>query len=705
MKRMTAVMLAVAVSAALTARAERTFAVREWINRDWPRTLLNYDIEAAPGEFVAGKTELVDGEGQAVQHQVTVVEAHDDGSIAKARVSFYAALAKGSEGAYTLRSAESPTEFPDRVTAHEDVRPPSENVEGERPREPHLVVESAEAGVSVPAPCVTVFDPPVAASEVPAPILGFRLADGRWAGKGWIETDSKVTRFSQTVVADGPLYKEYAYRLEFAPSHLQPSHLQPYYAVRVRVEAELPMVYVSEEYDLCEMNAARDFFVLSLSEGWTPDTTLYSACRSAGENLVHVRPSRLEHDSHVWSEPIDFSADRRHKQFFPHNDWGNRSQWYMLSEGQRNSEPRTQNPEVDAAGDISSLTTDHCPLTTDSGNGKAIAGIMSMHTGSWCFPDQSLSEFRWTADGEVLAKMRLSLEFNGVPSNPFSTGEPNPALPVTLGRRMWALVTEHVETDNYPSLPPAVVDRLHDVYRSYYGYITLDDYKDWILEWDEDESLSRPRAIMTKAQWERLRANLDRWPGMDDRRYNDELRNSWLISLDPEKAEAEAQYAARCVSERLWLLAYFMGHYRQTECDYDYIFHADSALACPSLDPETRRTLRARIAAMCYVMTNPDFNPRGTSMHLGNPNMPINRYMGIPPNAVAIQDHPMAKAWLDEANVYVRWKISHNVASGGGTWRENPGYATHGPAIFINTAAIALKNAGYDIDRFEPLKA
>ncbi|MCL1857428.1 MAG: hypothetical protein FWF84_07325, partial [Kiritimatiellaeota bacterium] len=97
-------------------------------------------------------------------------------------------------------------------------------------------------------------------------------------------------------------------------------------------------------------------------------------------------------------------------------------------------------------------------------------------------------------------------------------------------------------------------------------------------------------------------------------------------------------------------------------------------------------------------------NVRGTGLHLGNPNMAINRYMGVPSYAVMIQDHPKAAAWLDEANRYTRWKISHNTTSGGGTFRENPGYATYGPSIFIATAAIALKHAGYDIDRFEPLK-
>ena len=92
------------------------------------------------------------------------------------------------------------------------------------------------------------------------------------------------------------------------------------------------------------------------------------------------------------------------------------------------------------------------------------------------------------------------------------------------------------------------------------------------------------------------------------------------------------------------MLAFFQSHYRQTQMDYEPVFLADSALACHELPADLRQQLRANIAAMCYVLSNPDFSPRGAGVHMGNPNMAINRYMSFPMYAALIEDHPIAKS-------------------------------------------------------------
>jgi hypothetical protein len=633
--------------------ADRTFTCRNWIERDWPRTLVNYDIDAKAGEFVPGQTELMDGAGAPVESQLTVVEKYPNGSLKKGRVSFYSELKKGTISSNTLKSAAQPKAFPARVT---------ETIKGDV-----VEVVSSETGVRLPAAVTKTFKEPVDIKTVPAPILGWRLANGAWAGKTWLESDRKVTGWSQRVVADGPLYKEYAYEVTFAP--------EGRYSVRVRVEAELPLVHVAEEYDMGSATAGKDFFVLALNEGWKPDTAFYAADRPTGEKLQVVRPRRVEHDSQVWIEPLDFTADREHSQLYPAGDWGSKAQWYSLLDG-----------KADAA--------------------SPLVGIMTEHTGAWRLPNQSLSLFQWTKSGQVLAKMRLSNNLGGAPQNPFSSEEIDPSLPQSLGRRMWSLVlgpkpglkAAKVQKDGKEvelQLPDP--DRL-DLYRGYYGFISLDQYKDWILAWQEKD-LPRPRAVATPESLAKIKANLDRWPGKEL------LKDTFLVSGDPQKAAAEARRAIQSLDSRLGQsLPFFMSHYRQTQFDYDSVFSADSALACKELPPELRETLRAKVAAVSYMLANADFTPRGGGMHMGNPNMAVNRYMGLPMYATIIQDHPMAKPWLDDAAVYVKWKTSFNVASGGGTFRENPGYATYGPTIFLSTAAIALRNAGYDLDRFEPLK-
>ncbi len=76
--------------------AERTFTCRNWIDRDWPRTLLHYDIQAEPGDFEAGKVAFVNDAGEPVECQVVAVEKHADGSLKKGRCVVFAGTAMGT---------------------------------------------------------------------------------------------------------------------------------------------------------------------------------------------------------------------------------------------------------------------------------------------------------------------------------------------------------------------------------------------------------------------------------------------------------------------------------------------------------------------------------------------------------------------------------------------------------------------------------
>jgi hypothetical protein len=621
--------------------AERALSLTNWLERDWPRTLLHYDLSFAPGEFRPGGLEVVRPNGRAIRSQTVVQSTHGDGSIRACRVSFYADLPRGADLTYTVRSVTRPTAFPPDVQARE--------------RDGVLEVTTETVGVLLPTPGTRSPRTPLSPRDVPAPLLGYRLSTGEWAGRGWLESDRQVASWSQTVVADGPLYKEYAYEVRYVPSG--------YYRVRVRVEAEGPLVQVAEEYDMNAATAGHDFFVLSLNEGWRPDTALWVADRLPPGKQVRVRDRRIEHDTCMWQEALDFTGDRQHTQLYPAMDWGPKAQWY----GVFRADGEADSPWV---------------------------GVMTQHTGAWRLPDQSLSPLQWTRDGEVLVKFRTSVNLNGCPQNPFSTAEIDPALPQTLGRRLWALVlgrrpgTRADGSLDYDAL---------DFHRSYTGFITLNDYKDWTLTWDTQE-VSRPRVFATPESLAQLKANLARCPGAE------QIKDFSLLTQDADTALAEANRALAALDGRLRSLDYFWTHYRQAQMDYDPVFYADSALTSRDLPEELRRRIMAKTAAMCYMLTNADFNPRGAGVHLGNPNMAINRYMGLPLYTALIPDHPLARQWLDEAARYVKWKISFNVTSGGGTFRENPGYATYGPSLFCLAAAIALRNEGYDLDHFEPLK-
>ena len=614
-----------------------TLVLKNWVDRDWPRTLLNYDLDLPPGEFFAGKMDLV-GAGPPIPHQVVVIERNRDESIKRCRLSFYTALRKDEELTFRLLSTDHPASTPPQVSA---------TVKG-----PELELTSATAGVRLPAPGVHNFPEPVVPTAVPAPLLAFRLSDGTWAGQGWLESESKIAGYTQAVVADGPLYKEYAYEVRFAP--------QGYYRARVRLEAEQPVVHLAEEYDMGRATAGRDFFVLALNQGWKPDTALWTSYNQPeGSTVVQGRTTRGD-DVGLFSQPLDFAVDREQQRFYPARDYETKAQYYGL-------------------------------FGSTGGADSPYVGLTSQHLGAWRLPDGSLSPFVWTKSGQVLAKLRLSMNTQGTPMNPFSTAQIDPDLPQTLGRRMWLLALgPRPAPDEKTGLE---VGRL-DQYRNYDGFLNLDGYKDWILSWPEQD-LPRPRVYTTPEALARLRANLDRCPGRDA------IKDYYLITGDAGTAGADATRLLRELDNRFRDASInYNPFFRQIQPDEGPIFFADSCLSCKSLAPELREKIRAKCAAVWYMTKDPDYYWRGSGVHLGNPNMTFNRSMGIPMWATLLQDHPQAKAVLDDMAGFTKWLSGYNITAAGGVFRDSTHYSTYGPALFMTKAAIALRNAGYDLDRY-----
>ena len=294
----------------------------------------------------------------------------------------------------------------------------------------------------------------------------------------------------------------------------------------------------------------------------------------------------------------------------------------------------------------------------------------------------------WTKKGEVLVKLRLSINTQGTPMNLFSTALIDPDLPQTLGRRMWMLALGNQPAPDAASeFDLARIDAL----RNYDGFVSLNDYKDWVLNWPETD-LPRPRVCTTREAVARIKANLDRCPGKEA------IKDFYLLTGSEERARADAERLLKELDDRFRSAsrAYTPG-FRQIEADEPLIFTADSCLSAKSLPPELRAAIRAKCAAIWHLTMHPNYYPRGAGVHLGNPNMTFNRSMGIPMWAALLQDHPRAKPVLEDMAAFTRWLTEYNVTPAGGVFRDSPHYATYGPALFITKAAIALRNAGYDI--------
>lgn len=412
--------------------------------------------------------------------------------------------------------------------------------------------------------------------------------------------------------------------------------------------------------------AGKDYFVLSLNDGWKPDTAIWTGwLKPAQATELQSRGGRID-DLAVFSQSLAFPAEnerqavREHQLFYPWRDYGTKAQYYGL---------------FAAAG----------------GADSPYVGLTSQHVGAWRLPDGSLSSFTWDKSGRVLAKMRISINTQGTPMNPFSTAQIDPALPQTLGRRMWLLTLGPRPAANAQA--QLDVSRL-DQYRNYDGFVNLDEYKDWILTWPE-QNLSRPRVYTTPAAVASLKANLDRCPGKDA------IKNYYLITGDAATATADADRVIAGLDARFRDASQaYVTVFRQIQSDESLIFLADSCLSCKTLPAAVREKILAKSAAVWYLTKHPDYYPRGAGVHLGNPNMTFNRSMGIPMWATLLQDHPQAKAVLDDMAVFTRWLSGYNTTAAGGVFRDSTHYSTYGPSLFMTKAAIALRNAGYDLDRW-----
>jgi len=269
---------------------------------------------------------------------------------------------------------------------------------------------------------------------------------------------------------------------------------------------------------------------------------------------------------------------------------------------------------------------------------EAVAGLLVLHTGSWRRPYNSVPRLKVT-DVQTLLELPISCFGLPRPWNPFDTSEEDPSAPASFGRRVWGLIAGSI-TD---------YEHLRD-WRMRYGFIGLDRYKDWVLSWDMGPV------------------------------------NEGGAGLD---AIAEAVDALG--GEFRSGLATPQAHYRQAQNDAGVAAACRNALA-KDLTQDARERLCAKIAARCYMLSDPDFSARGAGVHLGNPNMPINRGSGLALFATLLPTHPRYAQWIKESASFIDWKLAHNTAPSG-AWIEEMGYQQAAVPHLVR-ALTALKAAG-----------
>lgn len=629
------------------------FECREVVGKDWPRMMVTYPLEFKPGQAQAGELRLLDGQGKEVTSQVWKVKTHVDGSIATARISFYAELSRGGSYRYTVEAGE-PADAGNG---------PKATVQGGT-----LTLDSVKVALRLPAgerrytdnPLSMVLDRSAAVQNLAnleeaglafGPIAGVRLNDDSWVGGSYFTAESiesvrfrqqyrkdspgpemdqqavanapKVVAYCGQITEQGPLFVEAVSRFEFDNGG--------FYQMTAQVRTDDPAARVDEVMDLKGNTPPLDPLYLSVvlqdgKQAWKPDAV------ALGPNgKMKYAPLEEAIESHGFaprfgSRQIACDTDRSAlADVVSHYAWEDRNIHYL--------------------GVVNSAQL-------KASKAAPFLGIMPMHAGAWraadwVFPPKQPHLFQhllaWK-DGTL--EMRWTVRAQPHSQDVLHTGEFDPEFGLTGVRRIWALMGG----------PFQYHDTLWPM-RAYEGYVNLDHYKDWNLAWSPDtqEGLQQPLA------------NLNGPP----------VRNFNAAFLGADSPDLP-----------------WYSHYRQSET-MAWAVAMRRTLADTSIPAANRGQLRAQVAAWCYLMADPDFNPRASLSHLGNPNMPINRFFALPFAAMVIPEHPMAKTWLDVSADYVRYKGGMNIAPGG-AWSELISYYGASAPTLVHGALAAEWNNRLD---------
>jgi hypothetical protein len=304
-----------------------------------------------------------------------------------------------------------------------------------------LELANSLLSVRVPAPGVT--DGPVPATSLPAPILGFRSGDSAWRGAGRVLTDQPVARLTVALTADGPVFAEVLYAIEWQGGG--------YYRARIRVIDQVPVVRVREEYDLGALDGSQ-FWELDLAAGWQPDTVETASKHGNGGGDPKGRVLGLA--AFTKGKPVQYLLGDQ--------AWGRLSHLGCWQAADREAAP------------------DAWPL----------AGVVPLRKGLW--RRSNALEVHAPEPGALRVRLPMSARHAVWPkditseTSPFSTQEHEPGQSKTYGRRLWGLALAHL------NMAGRQVDRPCYELRRYYGIIGLDRYKDFVLSWP-DANTSYPR--------------------------------------------------------------------------------------------------------------------------------------------------------------------------------------------------------------------
>mgnify|MGYP006281508195 CR=1 FL=1 len=694
----------IACMAASASEPLAVFREQEVLELDWPRTMVTYRIDGRRTEDGGQKPEvrgqrsevrgqggdgggwvglrraaradavqLLDEEGNEVPFQLWKVKTNADGTMKSARLSFFAELEAGGVYEYQLVEGQpSGGEGGTHVSRDGDFTRLSNGRVALRmpPVGEHSFDEPLRFGKSHRR-MLQLYGRQAENEIAPGPLQGLRIEDGRWVGGSyfWAEDPAKAPKVSACtcrILRQGPVFADVRVRYRFTNGG--------WYQMTARLRAGEAWIGIDEQFDMGRTgNGYRWRLVVSLTSGWQengwrPDHAFWISPQGRVEGRDEGFRNML----------ADAGYDvESHKG----RSFGSRSLSYE----------KPQEKVFDVAGWYPWHPAAHYFGLVNAGQiGRkepaSFVGVVPIHAGTWRSAHRAQRHTMLFAHEGDDVDLHWPLLPQPHPNTLLHTGEYDPGVPLSYVRRQWALFGGPLQFHG---------DLFR--FRRYEGYVNLDDYKDWVLDWETEEPVEYPRLIFGADYVEELRKKLDDHPA------EDWLRNLLYFTEDPDRREhlwkrltgrsqwqgpkGQARQAMRPRRDDTpW-----QSSFRQSQMAGNWAPQVDELLSSRGLSADRRRTMRRYVAAVCHALAEPDFNPRGSMVHLGNPNMPINRTLALAFAAALIPNHPQAREWMDMVGDFERYKAAMNVAPLG-AWSELISYFT-ASAPHIMQAGMVLGQA------------
>ena len=651
------ILLMLAALAAAQA-GEKQIVLRDYISQEWKNELLTYPFSAPQSACRPDSVTLVGPQGRPMPVQLSDVELWPGTqSVKAAKLSFIADLAPLAADTYTVRYSDRPATGAPLATDLKVVQAKGQ-----------VEITTGQFGARLLLGEKT-YAEPVAAGEVPGPVLALRLGDGTWIGGSEMYGPGKLTAYSAKLTDAGPVFARVTVRYTYERGNTVDLSLQ---------------IAAGDNTIRCEtlvkQDQPEDGFRWVISRGLAPLTFIVQdEIRRDRPQFMNPKPS----SGLAWAEiPLqDYVAPGPQPaglvtKLSPWEDW------------------------------FTTFTQARIRLRLE--NATRELQIRAVDPGAWVKPKPIEAIFDPALDPDPANGIWVSWSQKLMPLLRDAGGEVSLQVNAAQGVRKWTI-------SDCLSMPGVAA------LFAYYGYksestfpaetrptvgVRLDEVKDYALEWPGDAG-SHPRLFMGRAELEARWKRHDADPALladllkggtlaspaqvfYTPNYSTDLAlGAYLLGGGTPEIAASTQLLARLRSA----LNYDLWGSQFGSAGAPTAILYDALIDSPVVPDAERAVLRAQMAYYGYRLADPAVWSAERGYCSGNQNMTVTWEISRGLVACSIPNHPMAKVWYGKAERIMEQFLTKMVGPAG-EWPESMGSHGRTSVDMILAFAIASTNSG-----------